>query len=191
MRVVTRAILLAALLQVSGAALAQPGMLGSDVAGFSGTDQSLVQALDMFQRLSGGRVIEIRYAPSGGQPGYSAVVAKGDRIEYYSLLDPESRLVTIDEHSLPDWMLSWRQSRELHFGETAPVRLATAIGTAEREDHGAPAIAAGIARSAADPLSDIHAYNVLVDDAGTERRVAVDDATGKVITDPQAFESWP
>ena len=54
-----------------------------------------------------------------------------------------------------------------------------------------PAIAAGIARSAANPDTSVHAWNVLIDNNGVAKRVAVDDATGQIIGDPQALAGWP
>jgi uncharacterized membrane protein YkoI len=74
--------------------------------------------------------------------------------------------------------------------EQAQTPLAQAIRTAEQARN-APAVAAGIARGASNPGADVQAYNVLVDQNGTVRRVSVDASTGQVIADPQALAGWP
>ena len=79
----------------------------------------------------------------------------------------------------------------MRFAQSAKVPLSQAILTAEQADDNAPAIAAGIARSASNPESDVHAYNVLIDADGTTRRVSVDDSTGQIISDPGMLSDWP
>jgi len=161
-----------------------------DVTGFQASTTSLVNAIGKVQQMTGGRVLEIRYADVNGEAGFHAVVAKGDTVQFMRLEQKSGRLTPVDQHSTPDWMLSWRNKADVHFAETAVVPLAQAIQTAEQQDNNAPAIAAGIARGASNPTSDVHAYNVLLDMAGNERRLAVDDNTGQVIADPQALAAW-
>jgi hypothetical protein len=68
------------------------------------------------------------------------------------------------------------------------VPLSQAIQTAEAAQ-GAPAIAAGMARSATQ--SDVHAYNIMLDDKGSLKRMAIDSSTGQIIADLSGFEQWP
>lgn len=84
-------------------------------------------------------------------------------------------------------MLGWRSRADVHFVERARVSLASAIRTAEKSQHGAPALAAGIARSASNPDSGVHAYTVLLDVDGAVRSVSIDDSTGEVIANPGAL----
>jgi hypothetical protein len=88
-------------------------------------------------------------------------------------------------------MLSWHDKAELRAVETARVPLAEAIATAEQADGDAPAIAAGIARSAGDPQSDVHAYNGLIERNGGITRRAVDSATDDIIADAGALGAYP
>jgi hypothetical protein len=77
----------------------------------------------------------------------------------------------------------------VHFAEGASVSLSAAVLTAERSKN-APAVAAGIARSASNPTSEVQAYNVMLDMDGSARRVAVDDSSGEVISDPSALTDF-
>jgi hypothetical protein len=49
-------------------------------------------------------------------------------------------------------------------------------------------MAAGIARSASNPDSDVHAYNLLLNRGGS--MVAIDSSAGEVISDPSALTSF-
>ena len=71
--------------------------------------------------------------------------------------------------------------------KAATVSLSNAIRTAEQSNNGAPAAAAGIARSASNPDSDVHAYTVLLDDAGRVQSVSSTCLRGEVIADPSAL----
>ncbi len=189
-----QALLLAGLLPLAGTAMAQSVSQVSypriDVTGFQPSTTALVTAIGKVQQTTGGRVLEIRYAEVNGEAGFHAVVAKGDSVQFMHLEQKSGRLTPIDEHTTPDWMLNWRNKADVHFAESAKVPLVQAIENAEQQDNNAPAIAAGIARSASNPTSEVHAYNVLLDMSGTERRLAVDDKTGQVIADPQALAAW-
>jgi hypothetical protein len=71
---------------------------------------------------------------------------------------------------------------------TAKVSLADAIRTAEASEDGAPAVVAGVARSASNPTSDVHAYMVGILKNGDLQRVAVDSKTGLVIANPSMLD---
>jgi hypothetical protein len=71
--------------------------------------------------------------------------------------------------------------------EAAKVSLGDAIRTAEASQGGAPAVVAGIARSAAKAETDVHAYMVGILKNGTLKRVAVDSQTGLVIEESSAL----
>lgn len=65
--------------------------------------------------------------------------------------------------------------------------MSQAILTAEKAGNGAAALAAGIARSASNPDSEVQAYTVLLDARGKVRSVSIDIANGEVIADPSAL----
>ena len=154
---------------------------------FHGDQNSLVNVIRELEQNTGGRVLEVRFTDTSGSPGFHAAVAKGDRVEFVHM-DQQSRdVATLSEAALPVWMLQWRDRESVHLGENAKVSLAQAINTAEGSQKGAPAVAAGLARSATTPGTGVHAYNVLLDISGKIRRVSVDNATGEVIEDPRAL----
>ena len=162
-----------------------------DLSGFSGDPTALPKAVADIESSSGGRVLELRYNNVDGVPGYDVVVAKGQQVQFLRLGRPAAGLVEISEKAVPPWMLDRQSQRNAKLGETAKVALADAIRTAEGNKGGAPAVAAGIARSAANPTSDVHAYNIsILSKDGIQRRVAVDSQTGLVIADPSALSAW-
>jgi hypothetical protein len=184
--------LLLALAGVASAqGVAQSRYFNGDIAAFHGTPDSLINAIHKVENLTGGRVIEIRFAEKDGMPGYHIVMVKGGEITFIRLEEQSGKVLQIDEASTPVWMLNWRGKADVHFAETAKVPLSQAILTAEQADNNAPAIAAGIARSASNPNNAVHAYNVLIDADGTTRRFAIADSNGGVIADPGALSGWP
>ncbi len=162
-----------------------------DLAGFSGDANALPTAVTNIEKTTGGRVIEIRYNNVSGVPGYDVVLAKGSDVTFLRFSRPETGAVQLTGKTVPDWMLNWTSKKNTSLGESAKVRLADAIRAAEADRQGAPAVAAGIARSAAEGDADVHAYNVLISSGGGgQRRVAVDTQTGQVIADPSALADW-
>jgi uncharacterized membrane protein YkoI len=168
-------------------AVAQPNTLAGPVSAFHGDVNTLMQAIQTIEQSSGGKVVDIRFSDTGGTPGYHAVVIKHRRVQFFHIAERGNRAVEIDATSGPAWMLGWRSREDVHFAERASIPLAKAIQTAEDSQNGAPAMAAGIARSASNPDSDVHAYTVLLDVNGAVRRVTIDDSTGEVIADPGAL----
>jgi uncharacterized membrane protein YkoI len=160
----------------------------TDVAAFHGNQKTLTHAIKKIEQSTGGKVIEIRFAVDHGTPGFHSVVAKGGEVEFAFLKQSSGKVVPINTH--PDWMLKWQQRTDVQLAESAPKSLSQAIQAAEKSKS-APALAAGMARSASSPTSDVHAYNVLLDYKGSVKRVAVDSSTGEIIEDPQALETWP
>jgi hypothetical protein len=195
----TRTILITALatmLPLAGSAaladpVAQAGNVQGNIAGFHGTAASLPDAIMKVERATGGKVAEIRFDDSDGAPGYHVVVDRGNSVEFMHLDAMSGRLLTMQDNVRPAWMLSWHDKAELRAVETARVPLAEAIVTAEQADGDAPAIAAGIARSAGDPQSDVHAYNVLIERNGGITRRAVDSATDNIIADAGTLSAYP
>jgi uncharacterized membrane protein YkoI len=165
-----------------------PSYPAADIAAFHGNQKTLPSAIQKVQQTTGGKVIEIRFAVSNGAPGFHAVIAKGGQVQF-AFLDHSSKKV-VAVNTGPDWALKWQQRTDLQLAESARIPLSQAITTAETSKS-APAVAAGIARSASNPTSSVHAYNVLVKDGESVKRVAVDSLTGEIINDPQALESWP
>jgi len=183
---------LTALMGASASAqgVAQAGYYKGDLDAFHGNGQSLIQALQAFHAGSDARVVEIRFTDQNGDPGYNAVLQKHGRVDFVHI-DETGRSVELDSASLPDWMLKRKSKIDLRFDRKATIPLAQAISTAEAAYDGAPAVAAGIARSASNPDSNVHAYNVLLDAGGRIQRVAVDSMSGQIISDPQALTAWP
>jgi uncharacterized membrane protein YkoI len=170
--------------------VAQPSFYSGDVAAFHGDRQTLIDAVQALHESSGSRVVDIRFARKDGAPGYQVVLQKDGRFTYLHIEEPSQRVMAIDSANAPDWMLSWTQRAQLRFDRKATVSLAQAISIAEAAHNNAPAIAAGIATSASNPSSDVHAYNVILDIDGHASRVAVDGTTGQIISDPQALSDW-
>jgi hypothetical protein len=171
--------------------VAQSSYMKADVSGFNGTNTTLINTIGKVEKTTGGRVLEIRYTNKGGTPGFHAVVAKGKEVVFLQVSGEGAKAVEISSTDKPDWMLKWPASTQLAAAISAKVPLAAAIRTAEQNGSGGPAVAAGIARSAANPESNVKAYNVLLLQGGDLTRVAVDDSTGQVISDPSALSSWP
>jgi uncharacterized membrane protein YkoI len=170
--------------------VAQPAYDKDDVSSFHGTADSLPSAIGKIEGATRGKVIEIRFAGGNGMPGFHVVVAKGGEIQFMHMEAQSGKLTTTQENMVPVAMLKWRGKADVHFAETAKVPLSDAIHTAEQGDGNAPAIAAGIARSASNPSSDVHAYNILIIRDGVVRRRAVDSDTGEVIADPSALADF-
>jgi uncharacterized membrane protein YkoI len=160
----------------------------ADVAAFHGSQSTLTNAIEAVQQSTGGTVVEIRFAQSGATPGFHTVVAKNGGVEFAHIDQGSKSVVPVDTR--PDWMLKWQQKTAVQLAKSATVSLSQAIRTAEASKN-APAIAAGIARSASNPDSAVHAYNVLIDANGSLTRIAVDSSTGQIISDPSVLQGWP
>lgn len=171
--------------------VAQPSHLDADVSGFRGTPETLVHVIARVERDTDGKVVEARFSNAGGQPGYFVAVDEGGQVAFLRLEREDGALIQVSETTRPSWMLHWRGRADLKAAEQAKVSLIDAVRTAEKATDGAPAVAAGIARSASNPTSAVQAYNVLVLRGGDTHRVSVDDATNEVIADPRTLADWP
>lgn len=175
--------------------VAQPDTVNGDLGAFRGDKNTLVNMLHTLEQSTGGQVIDIRFSDRGGTAVYRAVVwkgaakggAKGGDVQFYQIQAQSGKVAPIDTKDTPVWMLNWRGKADVHFARQATVSLESAIRTAEQQHNGAPAVAAGIARSASNPESDVHAYTVLLTVGGRAKSVSVDDSTGQVIEDPRAL----
>jgi len=162
--------------------------LSIDVAGFSGDPKTLPDAVAKIESLNGGRVAAIAYNNVAGAPGYGVIVLKGSEVRYWRLDKPNGKAVELTGTSVPSWLLTMREQRRAAAVKDAKVSLADAIRTAEASQRGAPAVVAGIARSAANPISDIQAYMVGILKEGRLTRVAVDSQSGLRISNPDALD---
>jgi hypothetical protein len=171
--------------------VAQRPYTNADVPAFTGGPDLLSMTINAIQASTGGDVTEIRFVEKAGRPGFDAAVVRGGRVSLMRIAAPTSNVVAISTSTAPVWLLHWRARRDVRVAEHAKYSLVDAVRTAEQANGGAPAVAAGIATSASNPSSDVHAYNVLVKIPGGVRRVAVDSATNAVIADPSALEGWP
>ncbi|MGO9935153.1 MAG: hypothetical protein ACLPV8_25525 [Steroidobacteraceae bacterium] len=167
--------------------IAQPDALQGDVYAFHGNKDTLVNSIRAAEQASGGKVLDIRFSNAKGVPAYHMVIVKGGQIQFFRVEELSQNLIAIDASSKPVWMLKWRGKTEVQFAKQASVSLTQAIRTAEQSKNGAPAVAAGIARSAANPDSDVQAYTVLLDVRGTVQSVSIDVSNGEVISDPSAL----
>ena len=189
--------LLLALATVSSLAAAAPTLaqtlrvnsnLSIDVAGFSGDPNILPDAVTNIESTSGGRVAAIAFNNVAGTPGYAVIVLKGSDVRFWRLDKPTGKPAELTDASAPQWMLTWRNQRRAAVLTAAKVSLADAIRTAEASQEGAPAVVAGIARSAGKPTSNVHAYMVGILKDGRLIRVAVNTETGGRIVNPEALE---
>jgi len=166
--------------------VAQPNSIKGDISAFHGNQDTLVNAIQAAEKATGGKVMDIRFSNVNSVPAYQMVIVKGGQVQYYKIQEPLTNVIELDVSSRPVWMLNWRGKAEVHFAKQASVSLSQAIRTAEQASY-APAVAAGIARSASNPESDVKAYTVLLDVRGDVRSVSIDVTTGEVIADPSAL----
>jgi uncharacterized membrane protein YkoI len=167
--------------------VAQPSSINGDISAFHGNQTTLVNAIQVIEQSTGGKVLDIRFSNAKGVPAYHAVVVKGGQVQFFQIAERSQNVIELDASSRPVWMLGWRSKADVHYAKGATVSLSNAIRTAQQSKNGAPAAAAGIARSASNPDSDVQAYTVLLDDGGRVRSVSVDISTGEVIADPSAL----
>jgi len=171
--------------------VSQPSFTNADISAFHGNDNTLVNAIALIEQSTGGKVIDIRFSNStNGMPGYNVVIVKAAQVQFFHFEERSKHVAELDASSKPVYMLNWRGKSDVHFAMQAQVPLSTAVQTAEQSQPGSPAMAAGIARSASNPDSEVHAYNVLLNRGGSVKRVAVDSSTGEVISDPSALSSF-
>ena len=159
-----------------------------DVTGFSGDAKILPDMVTRIESLNGGRVAAITFDNVAGTPGYAAIVLKGSDVRFWRLDKPTSQAVELTGTSVPSWMLTWRNQRRADAVKVAKVSLADAIRTAEASQQGAPAVVAGIARSASNPSSDVQAYMVGILKDGRLTPVAVNSQSGRPIQNPEALD---
>jgi hypothetical protein len=159
-----------------------------DVTGFSGDANTLSNAVSTIESMNVGRVAAIAYNNVAGTPGYGAIVAQGSNVTFKRLDMPTGKPVEISGAQVPAWMMNWRNQKRVAVVEAARVSLADAIRTAEASQQGAPAVVAGIARSASNPTSDVHAYMVGLLQNGRLHAVAVDSKTGSLIENPSMLD---
>jgi hypothetical protein len=167
-----------------------PAHADLNLAGFSGDPAALPAAISAIENASGGQVVEIRYNNVAGVPGYDVVVAKGSQINFQRYAKPSEGLITLTDKTEPAWMLKWPAREDVSLVRNAKVKLPDAVRTAEAARGNAPAVAAGMARSAAGADTAVKAYNVAILKDGAQRRVAVDSETGEVIADPRMLAAW-
>ena len=191
-----RAVLLT-LAAISSLAVAAPSLaqtlkvnrdISIDVTDFSGDPKILPDIVDKIEALNGGRVAAITFDNVAGAPGYAAIVLNGSDVRFWRLDSPTSDVVELIGASIPSWMLNWKAQRRANAVKVAKVSLADAIRTAEASKKGAPAVVAGIARSAANPTSDVQAYMIGILKDGRLERVAVNSQSGRPIENPEALD---
>lgn len=187
------------LIAAAGLAVAVPTLAQSvampphpdiNTTGFSGDPGALVAAINAIESATGGKVVEIRYNNVGGVPGYDVVVAKGSQVSFERFTKPGGKIVAHTDKTKPAWMLNWPAREDVSLVRTAKVKLADAVHTAETANGNAPAVAAGMAKSAAGADTSVKAYNVAIMQKGELRRVAVDSASGDVIANPAMLAAW-
>jgi hypothetical protein len=160
-------------------------------AGFGGDPEALPHAIAVLER-HGGRVVRIRYASQRGRPAYDAIVERGGEVRCVRLAQAGDVVRKLQRSEEPGWMLNWRGRRELANAAHAEVGLAEAVREAESESAGAPALAAGVAPLAGDPVRPAPAYEVLLMHAdGSLERVAVDARTGLAVAKLRSVAASP
>jgi len=175
----------------SAQTVSQPANYEGDLTGFHGGPSALPRAIHASEQ-NGARVMEIRFNNRTGSPGYDVVMERGAAISFVRVGEPAAGVVTVASDTEPRWMLGWRGRKEARAVARAKVDLAQAVRTAERANHDAPAVAAGVASAVGAATATVPAYNVLLlTGDGQTRRVAVDARTGLIIADPAALRGWP
>lgn len=172
-----------------GQSVAMPAFPYIDLKGFSGGPGALPAAIKAIEASSGGRVLEIRYNNLDG-PGYDVVLAHGPQISFQRYTGPNNHMVALNEKSVKTWMLDWSNREDVKLINTAKISLVDAIRAAEAANNNAPAVAAGLAKTAASSMTAVKAYNVALLRDGVQRRAAVDSETGELISDPSALAAW-
>jgi uncharacterized membrane protein YkoI len=171
--------------------VAQPAHTDDVWAKFTGGPDALPRAIARIEADTGGQVLEIRFIDKDGEPGVAAAVLKSGQVSFLRAAMDAGNEIALTDADVPVSLMSWRSRRDVHLARRAPVSLDQAIRTAEQAQGGRPAVAAGLARSASNTDSDVHAYNILVADGGRTHRVAVDSETGQIIGNPSALNDWP
>lgn len=161
-----------------------------DLTGFSGDAAALPNAVSAIEKMSGGRVAEIRFDNIDGVPGYDVALAQGGHMKFQRYAAPSNRLTTFTQAKTPAWMLDLRGQRNMALVQNAKIPLADAIRTASGSMRGAPAAAAGISHGAGTTTNTVHAYNIALVQNGALRRVGVNSDTGRVIANPTALPRW-
>ena len=153
------------------------------------SDDSLSHAVQMLERKTGGKVLEVRLSDERGDPSFDAVIVRDDDLLYLHVAAPSDAVTSIEIKQLPEWMVGRALTAYMKSIRQAQVPLAQAITIAERMAK-KPAIGAGLAA----PLSGSNAllaYNVEVMKAGRRERIAIDAATGAPIANPDAlYAEW-
>lgn len=153
------------------------------------SDDSLRHAVQVLERKTGGKVLEVRLSDETGDPSFDAVIAKGDDLLYMHIAAHSDNVTSMEMAQLPEWMVGRQLTAYMKSVRQAKVPLAEAITLAERMAN-KPAIGAGLAA----PLSGTNAvlaYNVEVMKGGKRDRIAIDAVTGARIADPdELYTSW-
>jgi hypothetical protein len=181
---------LAAAAPVAAQSVAMSAHPDINLTGFKGDASTLPSAIGRIESVSGGRVVEIRYNNVAGTPGYDVVLAKGSQVSFVRITKPGGDMVQLSGSNKPEWMLDWEAREDISLISTAKVSLADAVRTAEAQMGGSPAVAAGMAKSAAGADTAVKAYNVAILKNGEERRIAVDSGNGSIIADPNILAAW-
>ncbi|HZZ15825.1 MAG TPA: PepSY domain-containing protein [Candidatus Sulfotelmatobacter sp.] len=153
------------------------------------SDDSLNHAVQMLERKTGGKVLEVRLSDEPGNPSFDAVIVKGDDLLYMHIAAPNDAITSIEIKQLPEWMVGRKLTAYMKSIRQAKVPLAQAITIGERMAN-KPAIGAGLAA----PLSGsnaVLAYNIEVMKAGKRERIAIDAITGAPIANPdELYVEW-
>jgi uncharacterized membrane protein YkoI len=151
-------------------------------------DDSLSHAVQVLERNTGGKVLEVRVSDQPGELSLDAAIVKGGELIYMHTT-ANDKVTQIEMKKLPHWMVGKTLTAYMKSIDQAKLPLSEAIKIAE---HNAkkPAIGAGLAA----PLSGsnaVLAYNVEVLKGHKRERIAIDAVTGAPIANPDAiYEPW-
>jgi uncharacterized membrane protein YkoI len=153
------------------------------------SDDSLSHAVQVLERKTGGKVLQVRLSDEPGDPSFDAVIVQGDDLLYMHVAAVSDAVTSIEIKQLPEWMVDRKLTAYMKSIRQARVPLARAITIGERMAN-KPAIGAGLAA----PLSGsnaVLAYNVEVMKAGERERIAIDAITGAPIANPdELYVEW-
>ena len=150
---------------------------------------ALAHATRVLEKNTGGKVLEIRIADTGGATAFEAALAQDDGVVYMHVASPSDDVSVIEVKELPPWLLNYHLQAYMRSVAKAEVPLDEAIVMAEARDL-APAIGAGIAK----PLNGTNAvlaYFVETIKGAKRNMLAVDAKSGAFIANPEAVYERP
>ena len=91
------------------------------------SDDSLRHAVQVLERKTGGKVLEVRLSDQTGDPSFDAVIAKGDDLLYMHIAALSDSVTSMEVAQLPEWMVGRELTAYMKSVRQAQLPLAQAI----------------------------------------------------------------